>query len=255
MLSNFQKLVILSTGTKPSGWQWQNRQRQQKIADVSLLVTGHNGRPNFAMKIFLFVLLSAISLCRAYAQSTADSAATRTNSLKINPLSLVVGDVSVFYERILTKRASLVGGVGFGSETYEYHNANNPLPRLFHYKRVTLEYRHYFHRRPLSPTGFYAGVYGRYSGLTLDDYQFDNQGTIIRDPSGRLVRAIQQLYVWMPGAMAGVQTSTPRVVVDLFLGLHYQLPTSSPPLKAVLPEQMSRKGFTPRFGLTLGYRF
>lgn len=226
-----------------------------KIVYVSLLVTGHNGHPNFAMKLSLFVLLSAMSLCRAYAQSTTDSAVNRKNSLKINPLSLIVGDVSVFYERMLTKRASLVGGVGFGSETYEYHNANNPLSRLFHYKRVTLEYRHYFPRRPFSPMGFYAGVYGRYSGLTLDDYQFDNQGTMIRDPSGTLVRAIQQLYVWMPGAMAGVQTSTPRVVVDLFLGLHYQLPTSSTPLKAVLPEQMSRKGFTPRFGLTLGYRF
>jgi hypothetical protein len=226
-----------------------------KIADVSLLVTGHERHLNFAMKISLFVLLSAISLGSVYAQSTADSASTRNNSLKINPLSLIVGDVSVFYERMLTKRASLVGGVGFGWETYEYHNANTPSPRLFHYKRVTLEYRHYFPRRPLSPTGFYAGVYGRYSGLALDDYQLDNQGTIIRDPSGRLVRAIQQLYVWMPGAMAGVQTSTPRVVVDLFLGLQYQLPTSSPPLKAVLPEQMSRKGFAPRFGLTMGYRF
>lgn len=207
------------------------------------------------MKISLFVLLSAISLCTAYAQSTSDSAVTRNNSLKINPLSLIVGDVSVFYERMLTKRASLVGGVGFGSETYEYHDPNNPLSSLFHYKRVTLEYRHYFRRRPLSPTGFYAGVYGRCSGLTLDDYLFDNQGTIIRDPNGTLVRATRQLYVWMPGALAGVQTSTPRVVVDLFLGFHYQLPTSSPPMKSVLPELMSRKGFTPRFGMTMGYRF
>ena len=207
------------------------------------------------MKISLFILLIAISLCTAHAQSTADSAATRTNSLKINPLSLIVGDVSVFYERMLTKRASLVGGVGFGSETYEYHDPNMPSPSLFHYKRVTLEYRHYFRRRPVSPIGFYAGVYGRFSGLTLDDYLFDNQGTILRDPSGRLVRTTRQLYVWMPGAMAGVQTRTPRVVVDLFLGLHYQLPTSSPPLKSVTPELMSRKGFTPRFGLTLGYRF
>lgn len=207
------------------------------------------------MKLSLFVLLITISLCSAYAQSIPDSAAIRKNSLKINPLSLVVGDVSVFYERILTKRASLVGGVGFGSETYEYHNANNPSPSLFHYKRVTLEYRHYFRRRPLSPTGVYAGVYGRFAELTLEDYLFDSQGTIIRDPSGSLVRPTRQLYVWMPGAMAGVQTSTPRVVVDLFLGLHYQLPTSSPPLKSVTPELMSRKGFAPRFGLTMGYRF
>lgn len=207
------------------------------------------------MKIFPFVLLSAISLCTAHAQSTTDSSATRNSSLKINPLSLILGDVSVFYERMLTKRASLVGGVGFGWETYEYHNANMPSSSLFHYKRVTLEYRHYFRRRPLSPTGFYAGVYGRFSGLALDDYLFDNQGTVIRDPSGTLVRPTWQLYVWMPGTMAGVQTSTPRVVVDLFLGLQYQLPTSSPPLKSVLPELMSRKGFAPRFGLTMGYRF
>lgn len=207
------------------------------------------------MKISLFFLLSTINLCTAYAQSTADSAANWNNSLKINPLSLIVGDVSVFYERMLTKRASLVGGVGFGSETYEYHDPNNPVPSLFHYKRATLEYRHYFRRHPLSPTGFYAGVYGRFSGLTLEDYLFDKQGTIIRDPSGTLVRTTRQLYVWMPGALAGVQTSIARVVFDLFVGLHYQLPTNSPPLKSVLPELMSRKGFTPRFGLTMGYRF
>ncbi|GAB3953350.1 hypothetical protein GCM10028805_36890 [Spirosoma harenae] len=207
------------------------------------------------MKISLTFSLIVISLCKAYAQSTTDSAATRKNSLKINPLSLIVGDLSVFYERMLTKRASLVGGVGFGSETYEYHDSKNPVPSLFHYKRATLEYRHYFRRRPLSPTGFYAGAYGRFSELTLEDYLFDNQGTIVRDPSGTLVRTTRQLSVWMPGALAGVQTSIARVVFDLFVGLHYQLPTSSPPLKAVLPELMSRKGFTPRFGLTMGYQF
>lgn len=249
------------TGTIANRYQALKRARAQqataakKIAEARLSVTGHDRHLNSVMKRSLFFLLSAISLSTANAQSTQDSAPTRKNSLKINPLSLVVGDVSVFYERLLTKRASLVGGVGFGSETYEYHNANNPSPSLFHYKRVTLEYRHYFPRRALSPTGFYAGGYGRFSELTLEDYLFDNQGSIIRDPSGSLVRSTRQLYVWMPGAMAGLQTSTPRVVVDLFLGLHYQLPTSSPALKSVTPELMSRQGFAPRFGLTMGYRF
>ena len=194
------------------------------------------------MKISLTFLLIAISLCTAYAQSTTDSAATRNNSLKINPLSLIVGDVSVFYERMLTKRASLVGGVGFGSETYEYHNANNPVPRLFHYKRATLEYRHYFRRRPLSPTGLYAGVYGRYSKLRLDDYQFDNQGTIIRDQSGGLVRATQQLYVWMPGALAGVQTSIGRGRVRFVFGIslsttEQQSPSEGSPAGTDEPER------------------
>lgn len=209
------------------------------------------------MKTSLFILLMAHGLSTSvYAQVTSDSTVTRRNIVKISPLSLLVGDVSLFYERVLTKRASLVGGVGFGSEQFTYPNnkANVPSPGTFHYERLTLEYRHYFSRRHLAPVGFYAGLYGRFARLTLDDYQFDSQGAFTRDQNGTLVKAVRQMYVWIPGGMIGLQATPKHIVIDLFLGLQYQLPTSNTPLRSIMPNLMSRETLAPRYGLTVGYR-
>ena len=170
--------------------------------------------------------------------------------MKISPLSLLVGDVSVFYERVLTKRTSLVGGVGFGSEAFPYPNnkANVPSPGRFHYERLTVEYRRYLSRRDPAPMGFYAGVYGRFARLTLDDYQFDSQGAFIRDANGALVKAVRQLYVWMPGGIFGWQATPKRMVIDLFLGLQYLIPTSATPMRSIVPLLMSKQGLAPRYG-------
>ncbi len=209
------------------------------------------------MKKYLLVVLILNTLNTLSAQSVSDSVVLRKNMLKISPFSLIVGDVSVFYERVLTKRVSLVGGMGFGSDRFTYPNnkANVPSPGTFHYERVTLEYRHYFSRRHVAPVGFYAGVYGRFARLTLDDYQFDSQGEFIRDQNGTLVKAVRQLYVWIPGGMIGLQATPKRIVIDLFFGLQYQLPTSRPPLRSITPELMSREALGPRYGFTVGYRF
>ena len=193
----------------------------------------------------------------AYAQSASDSVATKKNGIKISPLSLLVGDVSLFYERVLTKRTSLVGGVGFGSEKFPYSNnkANVPSPGRFHYERLTVEYRRYLSRHRSAPLGVYAGVYGRFARLTIDDYQFDSQGEFIRDQHGTLVKAVRQLYVWMPGGMIGWQATPKRMVIDLFFGLQYQIPTSATPLRSITPQLMSTQQLTPRYGFTVGYRF
>lgn len=212
---------------------------------------------NVHMKVSLIVLLMGNAFGMVCAQSTPDSVATRKNLVKISPLSLLVGDVSLFYERVLTRHASLVGGIGFGSERFDYQNnkANVPSPGTFHYERLTLEYRRYFDRRHRAPAGFYTGVYGRFSRLTLDDYQFDSQGEFIRDTNGDLVKAVRQLYVWIPGGMIGWQTAPKRIVVDLFFGLQYQIPTSHTPLRSITPLLMSQQSFAPRYGFTVGYRF
>lgn len=209
------------------------------------------------MNTKLLILLMATLLGRARAQPASDSVATRKNGVKISPLSLLVGDASVFYERVLTKRTSLVGGLGFGSQKFPYANnkANVPSPGRFHYERLTAEYRHYFSRRHLAPLGLYAGVYGRFARLTLDDYQLDSQDQFIRDQHGTLVKPIRKVFVWIPGAMIGWQAAPKRLVIDLFFGLQYQLPTSATPLRWVTPLLMSKQGLAPRYGFTVGYRF
>jgi hypothetical protein len=209
------------------------------------------------MKNFLILFLMLHLSGALSAQTIPDSIARRKNIIKINPLSLLVGDVSLFYERVLTRYSSIVGGVGFGSETYEYPNnkANVPSPGRFHYERLTAEYRCYFAPIHQAPYGFYAGLYTRFSRLTLEDYQFDTQGEFIRDQQGLLVKAVSQRYVWIPGGMMGLQVAGKRLALDLFLGLQYQLPTSGPPLRSVVPELMSKETLVPRLGLTAGYRF
>lgn len=211
------------------------------------------------MKTKLVILLLGTLFGTARAQSAPDSVAVRRNIVKINPLSLLVGDVSLFYERVLTRRASLVGGVGFGSETFPYTNnkASVPSPGAstpgrFHYERLTVEYRRYLSQRHPAPQGFYAGVYGRFAQLTLDDYRVDSQGTFIRDANGGLVEAVRQLYVWMPGTLIGWQATPKRMVIDLLL--QYLIPTSSTPMRSITPELMSTRRFAPRYGFTVGYR-
>lgn len=218
---------------------------------------GYADQKNVRGRTMMVILLIGTTFGTAYAQSAADSVVTRKNIVKINPLSLLVLNVSAFYERVLTKHTSLVGGAGFGSESFSYagNKANVPSPATFHYERLTLEYRRYLSRRHLAPVGVYAGVYGRYARLTLDDYQFNSQGEFIRDQNGTLVKAIQQMYVWIPGAIIGLQAAPKRVAIDLFFGLQYQIPTSPTPLRAVTPLLMSKEGLVPRLGLAVGYRF
>ena len=208
------------------------------------------------MRLTLLGLLTAATFGIAQAQS--DSVAVRRNVVKINPLSLVLGQVSIFYERAVSNRISLVGGVGFGSQLYTYPNnkANVPSSGRFRYERLTLEGRYYLSRRHRAPIGFYAGIYGRFARLMVDDYQFDSQGEFIRDQNGILVREVRQMQVLMPGALAGWQAALGRrVALDLFFGLQYQIPTNSTPLHHTVPEAMSTKQLVSRAGLTFGYRF
>lgn len=154
------------------------------------------------MKKRLLILLLSSGCCCAYAQPEGDSIAPRKNVVKISPLSLLVGDGSLFYERVLSRRTSLVGGLGFGWESFFY--SKTPSPGRFHYERLTVEYRQYLTRKHPAPMGLYVGLYSRFARLTLEGYLFDQQGNFVTDQSGQFVKPIQAVYVLIPGAMVGV---------------------------------------------------
>lgn len=107
--------------------------------------------------------------------------------------------MSAFYERAVSKRISIVAGLGFGFQTLSYTNnkANVPSPGRFHYQRVTIERRYYFSRRYQAPVDLYVGAYGRLARLTLNDYRFDKQGEFMRDQDGNLIQEKQRMFVFM----------------------------------------------------------
>ncbi|MFD2571177.1 hypothetical protein ACFSUS_11060 [Spirosoma soli] len=209
------------------------------------------------MKAILYCLWLIVVVNAAQAQTGLDSVAVRRNIVKINPLSLLGADASVFYERGLTKRLAIVVGLGFGQETYTYkYEANVPSPGQFQYERLTIESRYYLTRRHHAPLGVYVGLYSRLARLTIDDYQLDSEGELVRDPNNLPIQEKRQLYVLMPGALAGIQTPIGRrFTLETFLGFHYQVPTQRPALEHIVPEAMSGERLLPRFGLTFGYLF
>lgn len=141
------------------------------------------------MKKSLLILLIVYSFELASAQSRTDSVIVRKNIVKISPFSLIVGDVSLFYERVLSQRSTLVGGIGFGSDSFFYSKA--PSPGQFHYERLTFEYRYYLSKRHHAPIGAYVGVYSRFARLTLTDYVFDEKDNFIVDSNGEFVKPTQ----------------------------------------------------------------
>lgn len=207
------------------------------------------------MKSILAMLLFAVGAGAAHAQSTQDSIAVRKNVLSCSPLA-VLGHVSLFYERALSKRGSIVGGIGFGSEKYpRQENGIELRSGRFLYRRITLEGRHYFGKQSRAPLGFFTGGYGRFAQLTMDDYTFDTKGKYVRAQTGELARVKRQVYVTTIGGMVGAQLAIRRLTLETLVGLHLQIPSNSTAFTPSFAEALSTGGVAARLGVTLGYLF
>ncbi len=206
------------------------------------------------LKSILLVLLIAIGIRAAHAQSTPDSVTSRKSVLSISPLA-VLGHVSIFYERAFSKRGAVVGGIGFGSEKYPRQENSVELPSgQFQYRRITLEGRHYFGKQSRAPLGFFTGGYGRFARLTMDDYTLA-KGQYVRTQTGELVRVKRQIYVTTIGGMVGAQLAIRRITLETLVGLHVQIPSNSTPFTPSFAEALSTGGVAARLGVTVGYLF
>ena len=148
------------------------------------------------------------------APAPAAGPALRHNIIKFNPLSLLAGGVSVFYERLLTPHVSVVVGYGSGGPGFGFRR--ELATGEYTYRRGTVEARYYFGRR--GPAGLYAGPYLR--GGTLRAMQFEPD-----PPTQYLTGTYQtrQATVWVPGALVGYQLLRKWVAIDAFVGLQAQL--------------------------------
>lgn len=185
-----------------------------------------------------------------FEKHTASVAKRRYNFVKVNPFSLLVGHLSLFYERSLTKHFSLVTGYGMGGTGYNFGTQLESGGAI--YRRVTLEVRRYW--KPNQLTGFYAGPYVRLNRLTVSQFLFDQQGNTLKDSSGDRLTFNRQAYVWAPGVLAGVQLMAKRFCFDVFLGVQRQVTVASSLGSNQLVEAMTA-AWALRVGGSIGIAF
>ena len=140
--------------------------------------------------------------------------ALRHNIIKFNPLSLMAGGISVFYERVLTPHASVVAGYGSGGPGFGFRR--ELVKDEFTYRRGTVEFRYYF--RGQGAGGLYAGPYLRAGTLRVSHFEPD-------PPTQHLTGTyqIRQATVWVPGALVGYQLLRKWLALDAFVGLQAQV--------------------------------
>lgn len=171
--------------------------------------------------------------------------ALRHNIIKFNPLSLLAGGVSVFYERLLTPHVSVVAGYGCGGPGFGFRRELGT--GAYMYRRGTAEVRYYFGSR--GAAGLYAGPYLR-SG-TLRESHFEP------DPPTQHFTGTNktaQATVWVPGALVGYQLLRRWVAIDAFVGLQAQLLDGTINRSNQVVEGMTSP-ITLRTGLTVGVPF
>jgi hypothetical protein len=178
----------------------------------------------------------------------ATNTSLRPSVVKINPISLLAGQVSAFYERALTDSLSIVIGYGMGSNLWNF--GTRLPPGGCTYQRVTLETRYYWKGKAL--TGFYAGPYLRVARLTESYFLVASPGKAIGMSAGPAETATHQALIWMPGGLIGHQIQNKRFTLDSFVGLQFQFVSGTLNRSNQVVEAMSSP-FVARVGISLGF--
>ena len=133
------------------------------------------------------LLLSMMNVSAVMAQDTTvvETASKKENIVKINLSSLVFKNISVQYERVITKRMSLGLGVSFlpksglpfAGSLKEQFGENEDARRAIESTQlgsfaVTPEVRFYIGKKG-APTGFYIAPFARYQNMSFEqEYEF-----------------------------------------------------------------------------------
>ena len=178
-------------------------------------------------------------------RTSQNAPATRHNIIKINPLSLSVGQLSVFYEHALTRQVSAVVGYGIGGNNFSFGSALAQGGCT--YQRGTLEIRRYWGKNGIK--GWYTGPYLRVSQLRVSHFE--------PNPAGQHVTGswqVQHSLVWMPGILAGHQWLIRRFAFEVFAGLQGQIVAGTLDRSNQVVEGMTSP-VSYRVGLTVGLPF
>lgn len=132
---------------------------------------------------FIFTGLVMLSAIATFAQD--DNAEAKKNIIKVNVSSLVFSNVSLQYERILSRKTSVALGVGFRPKSKlpfagtlkDRFGSNSDAAKAIDDTKmgnfnITPEFRYYVGRKG-APRGFYIAPFARYNNLKLDQmYRF-----------------------------------------------------------------------------------
>ncbi|UYQ91679.1 hypothetical protein MKQ68_16440 [Chitinophaga horti] len=158
------------------------------------------------------------------------------NNVKVGLSPILLGNYSLTYERMLTRGISVSAGYRFMPKT-----AINSTPLTKEVMKaitedgdeisqqlgdanmsgsaITAEFRFYTGPRKPGATGFYGGVYGRYSNLKFDfPYEFEATDANVT----RTVPFLAETKGFGGGLLFGVQWQIKRVTIDFtILGAHW----------------------------------
>lgn len=173
----------------------------------------------------------------------------KSHRIKINPLSLAAGHLSLFYEQALKRNISLTAGIATGGTGYNFGSRLAPGGAV--YQRATLEFRRY--GKP-QQKGFYVGAYLRLTRLTVSQFDYDQLGQVRTDSQGLRLATQTNAYIWAPGVLVGWQLIVQRFCLDGFAGFQRQMVTDSALGSNQLVEGITAN-WAPRIGLSVGFAF
>jgi hypothetical protein len=170
----------------------------------------------------LFIMFVAVTL------ASNSAMAQKQNVVKLNPLSLALGNISLSYERFLSDKASLQlhGAYWLGGSIGDTKWSGMTF---------TPEFRYYVSDNE-RPKGFYLAPFAKYQSFTANSKEADYKATLNRVGGG---------------AAFGYQFLFGRVTWDTFLGPQY-LSNSVKYSDGTSKDQIDLDRFTGNFGLRFG---
>ena len=163
-------------------------------------------------KLLLVAFLAFLAFPKANAQE---------NVIKFNPLALIVGEIQVGYERVLSENQSLqvdLAYASFNSGVFDYTGFGGGL-----------QYRFYVQKEKSAPVGWFAGPFASYSSTKSGDLKAS---------------------VFAAGGVIGYQWNWNPITLDIYGGPAYYNVDSDDVFF-----DFGFDGFGPKLGISLGYAF
>lgn len=141
-------------------------------------------------KITYLLLFAFVMLISSAAMAQSDSNISKKNIIKLNLSSLVFKNISLQYERVLSRKTSVALGIGimpksglpFAKTLKDRFGSNSDAARAIDDTKlsnfsITPEFRFYLGKK--APKGFYIAPFARYNTLKLDQmYRFTTSNNV-----------------------------------------------------------------------------
>ncbi len=180
----------------------------------------------------------------AFAIAFINTSKAQENVIKLNPLGLIFGSLSVGYERVLNDNHSAQVNINF----ITFKVGDNKFSGF----GITPEYRFHFGNHE-NPKGFYAGPFIGFNTFkwTYEDSYFDNNFNLITEDADVSVTSFS-----IGGIIGHQWIFGEAFALDLNLGAGYNMASFDTDDDDADPNfGLAASGILPRLGLAIGYAF